>query len=79
MPPKSCEGGYTRDDLERLLGERLAAFDSWMRGQTMGICDGRRYDHGRREYEPTGCGPHGPVAYSHDVKRFLSGGSVVDW
>lgn len=74
----SCRYGYTRDDLGRLLGARLPEFDSWMRGQTLGICDGREYDYAAFAYCETGCGPHGVVAYRHDVRRFLGGAGPLD-
>lgn len=77
MKPE-CQDGYTRRQIEALMGPRLAEFDDWMYGQTMTICDGRAYNHGLREYESTGCGPHGAIAYSHDVARFFAGGRVVD-
>lgn len=50
-----------------------------MNGQTMMLCDGRRYNHDAREYE-VACGgvAHGVVVYPWDVERFLAGLPVVD-
>lgn len=73
-----CELGYTRSQVEEIVGLRLDAFDHWMRGQTAAICDGHRYDYEAREYQPTGCGPHGVVVYRHDLSNFLNGGPIRD-
>ena len=78
LPPPDCELGYTDGQLHAILGDRLPAFRRWMRGQTVALCDGRRYDHDKCEYEPTGCGPHGPATYGHDLRRFLVGGPILD-
>lgn len=69
----ACWLGYTRQQIETLMGDRVEAFDQWMYGQTQAICDGRRYDHDKREYEPTECAtaPHGVVTYPWDAHRFL--------
>lgn len=34
-----------------------------MRGQTFGACEGKSYDHDKKEYVPTNCGPHGYVQF----------------
>ena len=73
-----CSLGYPREQVEQLLAEEFAAFAHWMRGQTMATCDGRRYDHDAREYQPTGCGPHGVVVYPWDVDNYLRGGRIND-
>ena len=75
---RQCKYGYTRDEIEALVGDRIDAFNHWMRGQTGSICDGQLYDHDKREYYPSGCGPHGPVVYEHDVRQFLRGGRPLD-
>lgn len=74
----SCRYGYTRGDLEALFGDRLPEFFRWMRGQTVSVCDGRAYDHDKREYHDTGCGPHGTVVYPWDVEQYLRGGRPLD-
>lgn len=78
---QSCPQGLTHSDLDELLGDRREEFNRWMVGQTMSICDGRSYNHELREYELTECAdsPHGVVAYSWDVERFLAGLPVIDW
>ena len=78
LPVPECQSGYTRGQLETLFGDRLDEFWHWFRGQTGSICDGRRYDHEKRQYFPTGCGPHGPVVYQSDVVRFVRGMGPFD-
>ena len=73
-----CELGYPEEQLARILGNRLREFHGWMFGQTMAICDGRRYDPGTDAYEPSGCGPHGFIVYPWDLGRFLDGLPVID-
>ena len=78
LPDPECQYGYTEEQLSTILGERIDAFNHWMRGQTMSICDGRRYDYDKGEYEDTGCGPHGVITYRWDVQRFIDGRPIVD-
>jgi hypothetical protein len=71
-----CPQGYTREEIEEIFEhdeKDLDDFWHWMVGQTMSVCDGRRYDHEARDYEPTECADntHGVVTYSWDVKRYL--------
>lgn len=73
-----CQIGYTWEQAKRIVGGRLDEFQQWMAGQTVALCDGRRYDHDKREHEPTGCGPHGMAVYPWDLKRFLRGGPILD-
>lgn len=73
-----CPHGLTRRDVKTVMGARLDEFDKWMNGQTMMICDGRKFNHDTREYEPDCPEPHGVVAYRWDVERFLAGRSVID-
>lgn len=78
LPTPECKYGYPAIQLEKILGDRMPDFFRWMRGQTFALCDGREYDYGAREYKPTGCGPHGAVYYSSDVRQFLAGGHPLD-
>lgn len=78
LPAPECELGYTEHQIAQIMGPSLDRFNKWMSGQTMSICDGRRYNHKLGQYEATGCGPHGTITYSHDVRRFLSGGQPLD-
>jgi hypothetical protein len=73
LPEPACQLGYPRDAIEQILAEDIATFDEWMHGQAVAICDGRRYDHDRRDYDETGCGPHGVVVYPWDLDRYLNG------
>jgi hypothetical protein len=79
LPAPTCRLGYPDDKLKEILGDRYTDFMKWMRGQTFALCDGRSYNHELRQYEATGCGPHGYVYYSWDVDRFVKGLPVVDW
>lgn len=78
LPEPACQLGYTSEQLALIFDFGLGAFQRWMRGQTAAICDGRRYDYDKREYEPTGCGPHGVIVYAHDVRQYLAGGGPLD-
>jgi hypothetical protein len=79
MNRPECKLGYPKTQLRaELTAEEFKAFFKWMRGQTFGSCEGQSYDHEKKEYIPSGCGPHGYVFYATDVNRFLAGGSVVD-
>lgn len=73
-----CRYGYSATQLEALLGDRLDDFYRWMCGQTVSICDGREYDYDARDYRDTGCGPHGTVVYTSDVRQFLAGRAPLD-
>lgn len=73
-----CQLGYTETQLDRILGDRRREFNAWMRGQTIAMCDGKKYNHEEKRYEDTGCGPHGLVVYSWDLQRFIFGLPVVD-
>ncbi len=74
FPAPDCEMGYSPEHLEWALGRDLyVEFQEWHAGQTGSICDGRRYDHESKTYYPTACAedPHGFVAYTWDVHRWL--------
>lgn len=47
LPEPSCPSGYTAEDLEAILGPRIEAFWHWMRGQTMMVCEGKKYHYVR--------------------------------
>ena len=81
--PPDCYFGYSREQLERLLaatGRSTSEFDRWMRGQTGALCTGLRYDHDIQEYviDENCVSGHGPVVYTWDVERFLSGRPIID-
>lgn len=74
FPQPDCPYGYSVAFIEEILDEEtLQEFKFWMRGQTMSICGGRRYNHELRQYEPDECEktPHGGVVYLYDLHRFL--------
>lgn len=72
IPTPECEGGYTRQQVEEIMGDRLAKFDKWMYGQTCMLCEGRKWNYNAQKYEPS-CGgvAHGGIVYEWDLKRFL--------
>ena len=73
LPEPECPYGYTYGQLEDILCSRIDEFGHWMRGQTMMLCDGRRWNPETEQYE-TGCDkPHGVVVYQYDLERFLAG------
>lgn len=76
----ACPLGLTIEELETLLGPTIERFWDWMYGQTMAICEGRRYNHETKEHEDDECAehPHGLVVYRSDVERYLAGLPVVD-
>lgn len=83
LPTPACEIGYTYEQLDEILGEvgtpRRDEFGRWMDGQTMGLCEGRAFDHDKREYYEVCDGvSHGPCVYPHDLRRFLAGLPVID-
>jgi hypothetical protein len=78
LPRPACKYGYSQDQLVDILGDRMVEFKKWMRGQTISLCEGRQYNPETKEYESSGCGPHGSVIYSWDVQRFLDGSPIVD-
>lgn len=78
LPEPDCDRGYSVDLLKETLGEdRFSALMDWMYGQTMMLCDGRRYDHEAKAYYETHAA-HGPVVYTWDVQRFMDGRPVID-
>lgn len=78
MEPE-CELGYTRAQIEEMFGDQVGQFDRWMRGQTIGLCEGRGYNFDTEEYEPV-CGgaAHGPAYYRWDVARYKAGLPIID-
>lgn len=78
FPEPNCTYGYSFDLLEETLGaETFESLMDWMHGQTLMLCDGRRYDHETESYTETH-DAHGPVVYTGDVRRFLNGGWIYD-
>lgn len=70
----SCPQGCTEGDLERIFpGDERKEFGHWMRGQTVGYCNGHAWNYDKHRDEPTACinTPHGMVTYTSDVERYL--------
>lgn len=78
LPTPECRLGLTHDQVTELFGDRIGEFHRWMWGQTVGLCEGRRWNRETKQYEPSGCGPHGAAYYRSDVRRFLAGLPVID-
>lgn len=79
MPEPKCRLGYTRSQIEEIMGDRLEEFHSWMYGQTMALCEGRKWNHTLKQYEDACEGiPHGIIVYPWDAERFLLGLPVID-
>lgn len=73
MKEPSCRLGYTEEDLEVILGDRLTEFWGWMRGQTGAVCDGTKYDPDTKT-RLIGCEEaHMFVVYAWDLRRFIEG------
>lgn len=67
LPEPECLGGYTRAQVSEIVGpSRLDAFNKWMSGQMIMLCEGRRCPQ-----------PHGAVVYQSDVERFLRNGPAI--
>lgn len=74
FPKPECPFGYPWYQLEEIFDEEtFERFSKWMNGQTMSICEGRKFNHETMEHEPDACAgnAHGGVAYKYDVHRFL--------
>lgn len=82
LPKPECEGGYPYAQTTKILqehGRTRVEFDYWMRGQTIGVCEGRKYNHDTKEYEVS-CGgvAHGGIVYRWDMERFLARKPIID-
>jgi hypothetical protein len=80
LPDAECRFGYPVAQLTKLFSnQKMDHLHYWMRGQTMTLCEGRRYNHNTGEYEVSCEGvSHGVVIYRHDLIRFLEGGPILD-
>jgi len=68
MEKPECHFGYTREQVKRIMGDHMNAFEHWARGSTMPICVGGN-----------GCRvAHGDVTYSVDLENFLLGYKLLD-
>lgn len=80
LPEPACTSGYSLPQVYEIMGDREPEFRKWMNGQTMSLCDGRRYNRKTKEYESSECAdtPHGVVIYSCDVRQFLADREPLD-
>jgi len=75
LPKPDCKLGYTQSQIEQIVGTALMPkFNEFMRGQTLGICEGKQYDPEINGYRLSNCGPHGIVTYPCDVQNFFANG-----
>lgn len=73
-----CKGGYTKDQIQRIIGlSDLPNFRRWMNGQTQMLCEGRYWNAEKSGWYPA-CGgvAHGPVVYTHDLRRYIDLGGI---
>jgi hypothetical protein len=84
LPEPVCKMGFSREQVESIMGDGLAAFDRWMDGSTQALCEGPIEMHfwadiqAHPEYyglnPHRGCDEsHGWITYSVDVENFLAG------
>ena len=79
LPEAECRVGFPDNQVHEIMGSRYDEFWKWMYGQTYAHCEGRAYNHDKREYEIACDGvSHGPVVYGGDVYRFLNNLPIVD-
>lgn len=78
LPEPECKWGYTNQQIEQIMGDRVNDFHRWMAGQTVCLCEGVEYNHAEKRSIPSGCGPHGVIIYPSDVMQFLDGGRPLD-
>lgn len=80
LPEPECESGYPWSQIETFLDSgEFACLMDWMHGQTMSLCDGRRYSHETKKYSEKCNGvAHGTVVYAWDLERFMRGGPILD-
>ena len=78
LPEPACRYGFTWQQVEDILGDRVDEFSRFMRGQTVSLCDGREYDYAAGGWRDTGCGPHGTAVYTSDLRHFLAGRRPLD-
>lgn len=78
----SCPQGYTFADLEEIFPtpEEYDAFNLWMYGSTVTLCEGWAYNYQTEQKEPDACAnnPHGTVTYVWDVSTYLAGYPQLD-
>ena len=68
MEKPECRGGYTDEQVRRIMGPRYDEFQKWMYGQTFMICQGE-----------AGCDrAHGSITYVTDIRTFLAGRAPLD-
>lgn len=79
LPEPECPMGYPVTQLQTFITD-MDDLNRWLDGQTMALCEGRRWSYANSEWEPDECAgnPHGAVVYRRDVRRYLDRLPVVD-
>lgn len=79
MEKPICQVGYPPEQLKRMLGEdKYTELTDWLFGQTLGVCDSKKFDYATGKWIHVGCGPHGSVVYEWDLQTFLQGRPIID-
>jgi hypothetical protein len=80
LPSPECEAGFPVTQLEELLTEeQFEDLSKWMYGQTMTLCEGKKYNNDTKTYRESCDGTaHGAVIYHWDLKRWLQGQPIID-
>ena len=78
LPEPDCITGYTDTQVREITGTKYIVFLEWMRGQTMAFCDGRVYDHDKKDYVISCDVEHGMIVYSRDIKAYLLNQGIDD-
>lgn len=80
IPEPACESGYPWSQLGSFLNEAsLRLLEHFMHGQTMVLCEGRRWNQETDSWDEA-CGgvAHGVVVYPWDFERWIDGRPVID-
>lgn len=80
LPDPECEGGYPWSQIDTIFDvETVKRLEKFMAGQTMMLCEGRRYNHDTQDYREACNGvAHGGVIYPWDLQRFMDGAPIID-
>lgn len=71
LPTPVCGLGFPRWQVESMMYPGIEAFDKWMYGQTMAICE-------KKNCNNYNSGPHGVVVYPWDVVVYFAGLQPLD-
>lgn len=72
LPEPKCIYGFTNKQIQTIMGNRLEAFQKWMRGQTVCCCPGMSQGCDNTDHRDS------TIVFEEDVVRFLKGLPIVD-